>query len=193
MKKTIVIIAALVLLTLPVLASGSEGDEAGHGFNWIAFLGRVVNALILFGGLFILLRKPLAAYFKNSGQSIRSDIETRQGEIRKAENQLQEIDGRLGRLEAEIVAMRNQAEENGRSEMARLEEAGRLESERIRQLAEAQMQQRLESAVRQLKDRIANLAIEHFRADVAGSLDEKAQHRIIDRNIAQSKELHEGK
>jgi F-type H+-transporting ATPase subunit b len=191
MKKTTLLLMASLLLALPLLASTAEGGEGGHGFNWQAFLGRILNFSILFGGLFVLLRKPVAAYFARRGQEIRSDIETRQGDIRGAENRLREINERLGRMEAELAEMRRSADESGRAEMARLDEAGRREAERILQLADTQMQQRLESAVRELKRRIADLAIERFQADLKEKLDERAQQRIIDRNIQQSGDLHE--
>ncbi len=186
MKKTTVV--ALLLLASPLAASAEGG---AHGFDWTAFLGRVFNAAVLFGALFVLLRKPVAGFFAKRSREVRQGIEARQEEIARAGDRLQGIDDRLGRLEAEIAAIRLAADEGGKAEMARLDEAGRQEAERILQLADAQIRQRVDVALRQLKERIADLAIERFRDEMKGALDEPAQRRVIDRNIRQSGELHE--
>ena len=86
-------------------------------------------------------------------------------------------------MAAEVDGIKNGAETAGRAELAKLEEAGRVEAERIVALSEAEIRQRVDAAVRAVKGRIADLAIERFREDFTKGLDAATQQKIIDRNI----------
>jgi hypothetical protein len=57
-------IVGAIILTTPAFGfaegereSGSEPGE--HHFDWWGFIGKATNSLILFGGIILLLRKPL--------------------------------------------------------------------------------------------------------------------------------------
>jgi hypothetical protein len=54
--KTLGIVITIVSLSTALQASGGEG---GSYFHWDAFLGKLVDSTILFGGLILVLRKPL--------------------------------------------------------------------------------------------------------------------------------------
>jgi F0F1-type ATP synthase membrane subunit b/b' len=89
--------------------------------------------------------------------------------------------------------MKKTAQEGGRAEMAKLEETGRRETDRILSLAATEINLRIESALKQLREKIADQTIEHFKNDIQRNLDPDIQKKIIDRNIDQIGELDEGK
>jgi F-type H+-transporting ATPase subunit b len=187
----------LLLPLLLALASGlaaSAGDgESAHHVDWFSVLGKVVNSTLLFGGLILALRKPLIRMLAQKGAGLRQDFALRERTLAATETRLQEIDRRLAQVAAEVEGIRDDAESSGRTELARLEEAGRREAERIVALSEEEIRQRVDAAVRAVKGRIADLAIERFRSEFQKELDESTQQKIIERNIDAAGELDERK
>lgn len=187
----------LLLTLLPVLAgalaaSAGEGEGA-HAVDWFSVLGKVVNSTLLFGGLILALRKPLIRMLSQKGEGLRQDFAGREKALAATETKLQEIDRRLARVAAEVEGIQGEAEASGKAELERLEEAGRREAERIVALSEEEIRQRVDAAVRAVKGRIADLAIERFRSDFRKGLDDATQQKILERNIDASGDLDEGK
>jgi hypothetical protein len=60
-------------------------------------------------------------------------------------------------------------------------------------LSEDEIRLRVEAAVRLIKGRIADLAIERFRDDFIKNLDVATQQKIIERNITACGDIDEGK
>ncbi len=180
----------MVLLLTTATLVAAEGQEA-HGFDWSAFLGKVLNSTILFGGLIILLRKPMIKFFSQKGLDIKNEMVRREKDIKNASTQFEEICKRLDQIEKEIQNMKQQAQKSGQEEMQRLEELGQQEADRILQNAEAEINNRLESAVKRMKARIAELTIGHFKEDIQSRLDDRAHHKIIEKNIEISGDIIE--
>lgn len=173
--------------------SASVAGEAAHAVDWLGVLGKVLNSTVLFGGLILLLRRPLVEMLARRSAGIRSDIVERERVLEATEARLREIGERLARVASEVEEIKAGAAAAGLGERARLEEAGRLEAERIIALSEEEIRLRAEAAVRAVKGRIADMAIERFRGDFKKDLDAAGQQRIIERNIDACGELHEGK
>jgi F0F1-type ATP synthase membrane subunit b/b' len=187
-KKALFVFLALALA--PGLAASSAGG--GH-IDWLGVLAKVFNSTVLFGGLILLLRKPLIRMLSQKSLAVRNDIEEREKILAATEIRLQDIRRRLAEVAAEVAVIKSGAEAAGRAELAKLEEAGRVEAERIATLSEAEIRQRVDAAVRAVKGRIADLAIERFREDFKKGLDAATQQKIIERNIDASGELDERK
>lgn len=184
----------MLLLTACVWCSASQGEgEGAYHFDWTAFLGKVFNSVVLFGGLIVVLRKPLIEFLSRTGMNIANDIRERGKRIEENSLNLAGVDQRLSRIEDEIERMKKTAQEGGRAEMAKLEETGRRETDRILSLAATEINLRIESALKQLREKIADQTIEHFKNDIQRNLDPDIQKKIIDRNIDQIGELDEGK
>jgi F0F1-type ATP synthase membrane subunit b/b' len=191
MKKTgLFVYLSLVLVTG---LAGSGPEQTPVHVDWFNLLGKVFNSTVLFGGLILLLRKPLIQMLVEKSSAIENDIMEREKNLVDASARLQDIQQRLAKVAAEVEAMKSGAEAAGHDELARLEAAGRHEAARIIALSEEEIRQRVEAAVRQIKGRIADLAIERFKNDFTRSLDAATQKKIIERNIAACGDLDEGK
>ncbi len=188
MKLWRILLVLLMCSATVLAASGTDGEGAQH-FDWAAFLGKVLNSVILFGGLIYLLRKPLIAFLSRRSQDIQNDIQGREQNLQANTRKLEALDQRLARIEEELGRIRQAAEEAGRTEMDRLQEQGRSETERLLALTEKEINVRLASSLRQLKERIADLTIDRFAVEARKRLDTRAQRKFIDRNIAQSGDL----
>ena len=64
----------LLVLLLTTSVYASEGRSAAPSLFSLDFLFRVINFVILFGGLGFVLSKPLKNYLKQRSQSIKNAI-----------------------------------------------------------------------------------------------------------------------
>ncbi|MGD2089866.1 MAG: hypothetical protein PVH61_27065 [Candidatus Aminicenantes bacterium] len=188
-------VLALILIT-PVFgfAEGehdSEGEHGEHHFDWWGFIGKTINALILFGGIILLLRKPLIKLLAQKSTDIKTDIQQRENEVERTTKALEKIHKRLEKIEEEVAGMKQTAEESGTEEKKRIEELGAKEAQRILEVTEAEINTKVENSIRNLKARIADLTIEHFKTDIQKQLDNKAHKKIIEKNIQRCGEIIE--
>ncbi|MDY0298051.1 MAG: ATP synthase F0 subunit B [Acidobacteriota bacterium] len=186
LRKTLFII---VFIMVSLTAWSAEPGGHGHGFDWFGFLGKVFNSTVLFGGLIYLLRKPLIRLVSDQSRSVRADIEDRRKSIQASDADYAALKKRLEGLEAEIREIRRQAEENGKRERSRIEADGRAEAERIARLTREEIGNRVDAAVRRLKDRVAEMAIQRFKEEIQGQLDAERHRRIMEKNIEISGEV----
>lgn len=184
--KRLLIVCLLLLLLIPLTASETEGEAEGHHhFDWLGFLGKTFNALVLFGGLYLILRKPLSGQLSQTSIDIRRDIEERERAIAENEASMETLQKRIEQLESEIATIRDAAAAAGREQMQKLEDLGREETGRILARTGTEIDLRVESAVRQLKKRVADLTIENFSREFREKADAEVQRRLIDRGIDQ--------
>lgn len=183
-----VTLMAVLLMGIPSAIMASSGGEHGeatqhHGFNLKAFLGKTLNATILFGGLILFLRKPIIKLLTQKSLDVKNDIIQREVLLKKTTLHLEDIQKRLDRIEEEVIAMKKSAIDSGNEEKKRIEELGNLESQRIMEITNTEISTKVENAVRDLKAKIADLTIAQFKKDFESKLDKKTHEKIIEKNI----------
>jgi F0F1-type ATP synthase membrane subunit b/b' len=184
--------AILVMLLTTALFAGGGGEEGGHhGFDWMGFLGKLFNSVVLFGGLIFLLRKPIINLLTQKSLDVKNDILQREEDLKTTSGQLEEIRKRLEKIEAEVSGMKQAAEAGGKEEQKRIEELGAKEAQRILDMTDAEIANKIENSVRNLKARIADLTIDHFKQDIQKQLDKNAHEKIIEKNIEISGDIIE--
>jgi F-type H+-transporting ATPase subunit b len=189
--KVVFISILILVLTSAVFAEGEHGGE--HKFDWWGFLGKLLNSTILFGGLILLLRKPIINLLAQKSLDVKDDINQREEELTKTSRQLEDLKDRLVKIEEEVADIKKAAEISGNVEKKRIEELGANEARRILELTEAEIATKVENSVRNLKSRIADMTIEHFKKDIGKQLDKKAHERIIEKNIEKCGDIIERK
>ncbi len=195
MDKRIKVLALLVMLVLvvaPAMAEdgGGHGGE-GHHFSWVSFFGKIFNSTVLFGGLIFFLRKPLINLMAQKSLDIKTDIVQREELLQTTTRQLEDIKARLKKIEEEVVTMKESAEKSGIDEKERMEAMGKKEAQRIVDLTAEEIDSKVETSIRNLKAKIADLTIDHFRKDIQAHLDKKAHEKIIEKNIEISGDIIE--
>jgi F-type H+-transporting ATPase subunit b len=133
--------------------TGLTDDQA----YWLCL---VLNFAVIFFALARLMRKKLPGYFSGRTATIQKGIEEARKMSEDARRRLADVEGRLSRLDAEIAAMRSEAEENAKAEELRIVSAGEEERKRIVASAEQEIEMAANSARRELKSYVAELAIE---------------------------------
>ena len=143
-RHLLISILILAAVLLPAASDNHDG-HADHPFNWSSFFGWVVNSTLLFGGLIILLRKPLIKFLSQKGIDVKADIIGREKELDTVAGQYEEIRRRLNKLEEEVNRIRDYARAEGEEEKGRIKKLGEEESQRILALTEAEINNRVES------------------------------------------------
>jgi F-type H+-transporting ATPase subunit b len=186
MRQTIV----LVLVVLPFLLFMSA-EEEHHESNPMAFIAKVVNFLILFGGLAYLLRKPIKKFLADRAVEIGTTIsdakESRQG----AENDLGETEKRLAELSREVEELREKAVSEGEREKGKIIRAAREEAERMKQMAEQEIEIISRAGIKGLKEYALTLAAAEAMSRIQGKLTPEKHARLIDDSIERLEDLYE--
>lgn len=182
--------ALSLLLALPLLVfAGAE--EGGHGSATLDFLGKVVNFLILFGGLALVLRKPMRDLLRKRAAEIDRTLHRTEQDRIEAERKLGQSRARLSGLEEEIRRLREEAENESRAEAERIGRAAAGEAGRLKKLARQEIEEITRGGVRELvsfaAERAASLARERIRA----RLTDETQSVLIDKSIERLSGLHE--
>jgi len=180
-KTKIFVIFIIVILGSSSLFASSEGGH--HGFDWMQFLGKLVNSTLLFGGLIFLLRKPISNFLYQKSVNVKEDIIQREKNLEKTTEHLIGIKERLDQIEEEVKQMKEAARLSGVEEQKKIEELGKTESERLRKLNEEEIKNKVDSSVRILKEKIAEMTIDHFKKDIQSELDSTLHDKIIEKNI----------
>ena len=142
-------------------------------------LFKTINFLILVGGLGYVLRKPMAEFFRSRSASITKGLDEGRKALEASQARLQEVEAKLGRLEAEIAAFREAAQREMEAERVRLQQAGAEEAARIIEAARAQMDTAVRAAKLELKSYAATKAVALAEDLIRSRLDDPGQTRLV--------------
>jgi F-type H+-transporting ATPase subunit b len=163
---------------------GHETAEAHDESPW-SLIARLFNFLVLAGGLFYLLRKPLARHLTGRSRQIRGDLVTARETVDRASTQIAEIDRKLKELPAELAALRARGEEEIVGVRSRIEELARTERERLLEQTRREIELQVRLAKRDLAEHAASLAVELARGRLESAVTPRDHERLVDRYIAQ--------
>lgn len=157
-------------------AAGAEekGQEPAH-----ALLFKVINFVLLVGGLGYVLRKPAADFFSSRSASIQKSLEEGRKALETSQAQLQAVEEKLRHLEEEIAAFQASAARETEAEHQRLRQATAEEAVRILESARAQMDTAVRGAKLELKNYAAQQAVALAEGLIRERLDESGRRRLV--------------
>jgi F-type H+-transporting ATPase subunit b len=180
----------LLLAVLPGLMFMAV-EEEHHGADPMAFVGKVVNFVVLFGGLGLLLYKPLSKYLGTRGAAIDRTLRETRESRRKAEARLQEARSRLDALAGEIARIREEADSLGTEEKNRILAEAELEADRLQQLAHKEIELVSQHVKRDLRRYAAELATRRARERLQARMTPERHTLLIDQSISRLERLYE--
>ena len=124
--------------------------------EFLPTIAKLVNLLLFIGVAVYLLRRPIKEAFSARQGSIREELMRAEEEKAAAVAQLEEVEGRLARLDAEVGAIRAQAQKDAADERARIERATEDEIRKIRE----QARREIESAAKVARAELRTFAAE---------------------------------
>ncbi|MGD2294876.1 MAG: ATP synthase F0 subunit B [Candidatus Aminicenantes bacterium] len=181
----------VVLLVLPLFFFFSLEEEEPHGTPVLDYVGKVINFLILFGGLGYLLRKPLRRFLEQREQDIDSTMKEAERERQEAEERSGQALDRLQRLEKEIEEIRKDAEEEGRRRKEKVVQAAEKEAERIKHFTNQEISMYYSAKVTELKATAAEQATALAKKNLEKRMTPEKQDYLIDLSIAKLEDLYE--
>lgn len=185
MRKYVFILLFLLILFLPVRA-----DEE-HSSGTKDFLGKMLNFVILFGGLAYLLRKPLRDFLESRITKIKESLEETKASRRQAEQKLQEIKKRLSLLEDEIEEIKKEGEARGLEERDRIIEQAHREAEKIKRIAQEEIEMLTRAGMADLREYTAELATVLAQERIKQRMTPEIASRLIDESIEKIEGLYE--
>lgn len=132
--------------------------DVASGFFW------ALNAIILFVFIGYFLAKGLPKAFRSRRQQLQRQMVEARAATEKAEARLKSVEERLSRLDAEIAAVREQAERDSVQDEGRIRHAMEEEKRKIVDTAEQEISAAGAAAERRLRKFAAELAVDRATA-----------------------------
>ena len=166
---------AALLVAAPALASGGE-EGAG-------LLYPMLNFVLLAGVLFVLLRKPIRAFFAERRSGIRSELDEAAKLKKQAEARYAKWQRRIVDLDLDLESLRTSARERAEPEREHILAAARASAERIRRDASAAIEQEVRRARVRLREEASDLAVERAAGMLKQTVDDRDRARLLDEFI----------
>ena len=126
--------------------------------NFLPFLGKSINFIILFGGLAYFLSKPLRNYFKKRSLEIKQSLAQAENLRREAEEKLKEAEVQLESLGEKIDQIKKEAEMVGQREKERIINEAKREAERIKRLSQQEIELLIQGGIQELREYTIEMA-----------------------------------
>lgn len=147
-------------------------------------IAKLVNLLLFVGLMFYFLRRPIIDAFRGRQASIRSELMRAEEERAAAEARLQEVEGRLARLDVEVEAIRANARKDAAEESARVAVATEAEIKKIREQARREIESAAKAARAELRtftaEQSVRLAEEMIRRDIRPEDDAQLAREYVE-------------
>jgi ATP synthase F0 subunit b len=138
--------------------------------EYLPTIAKIVNLLLFIGAALYFVRRPIKEAFQARQESIRDELMRAEEEKAAAVAQLQEVEGRLARLDVEVEAIRAQAQKEAAEERVRIERATEDEMRKIREQARREIESATKAARAELRtftaEQSVRLAEEMIRKEI---------------------------
>ena len=160
---------------------------SGEWMEWFNYPGlelwKFVNlAIFTAAGIFI-LRKPISQALSSRRAAIQHELVAAQQERERALAQVAEADNRLSRLHEDLRSVHLQADEEARSERARIAAATESEMEKLKQQSQREIDMAGKLARKELRQFLAQRSIELARESVRNQMRPEDDTALIKENI----------
>jgi F-type H+-transporting ATPase subunit b len=180
MRKVRQALVVLALLPLFIFASVEEGS---HASGLTDFLGKVLNFVLLFGGLAFVLAKPIRAFLERAVEAARNTMAEAASSKEAAERKLGLIKTRLAGLSEEARKIQEGGESMGQKDKTRISGLAEREAEKLKAMAREEIEARAQASRRELRRYAAELAVAQARSRIERRLTPELQARLIDESI----------
>jgi F-type H+-transporting ATPase subunit b len=176
-----IILLGLFLAGFPGIAAAQENEtgskareESGAEDIW-----RVVNFVIMAGGVGYLIVKNAGPFFAARSKKIREEIVQGEEARQEAERRAAEVDRRLANLEADIAGLRAKSEREAELEFERMRQRTAAEIAKIQLHAEQEIATAGKTARLELKRYAAELAIGLAERKIRTRMNAETQDGLV--------------
>jgi F-type H+-transporting ATPase subunit b len=180
----------LIFIVLPFLLFMSVEDKH-HDSNPMAFIAKVVNFLILFGGLAYVLRKPIKQFLEGRAAEIDTTMRGAEESRHGAEKDLEQTAKRLHELSQEVEELKDKAVLEGQREKDRIIRVTQEEGARMKEAVQQEIEMISRAGIRGLKEFAVTLAAAEALERIQKRLTPEKHTRLIDDSIERLENLYE--
>ena len=176
------ILFGLLLAGFPGIAAAQEsqaGNKAGEEGGAEDIWWRVVNFVIMAGGVGYLIVKNAGPFFTARSKKIREEIVQGEEARQEAERRAAEVDRRLANLEADIAGLRAVSEREAEHEFERMRQRTAAETAKIQAHAEQEIAAAGKTARAELKRYAAELAIGLAERKIRTRMNAETQDGLV--------------
>lgn len=182
------ILLVLALLPFFLFLAPGEAEKASGSAD---FAGKVVNFLLLFGGLGFFLYKPVRAFLMKKTSEIKRSLEEAESSRKEAENRHEETMRRLEGLSGEIARMKAEAEAQGNREKARIAKQAEEEASRVMRIVRQEIDAYTQTGIREVRTFVAEKATSLARERIRKKLVPESHSLLVDKSIERLSKLNE--
>ncbi len=158
--------------------------EGGFGLNFDIFETNLINLVIVIGVVFYFGRGFLGKILSERRAGIEEAINDAEKRQKDAAAALAEEQQKLTQAQAEAERIRATAEENAKAAKQAILAQAAQDVERMKADAGKELDAERERAIAQLRAIVTSMALERVENQLKTTLDDNAQHQLIDRSIA---------
>jgi F-type H+-transporting ATPase subunit b len=184
----LVMVALLLFGGSVVLAStegGEHGGEHAPAKGWVATdTYRVMNFAVLFIGLFLVLKKPVAQALGGRIQGIKEQLQDLEEKKAAAEATLAEYNAKMAELDKEAESLLAEYVKQGEDAKARILKEAEAAAEKLKEQASKNIEYEFLQAKEELKAQIVEKALVKAEAIIKEKINSEDQERLVDEYLA---------
>jgi F-type H+-transporting ATPase subunit b len=180
LKKAIVnITAALAVLAIAGAAFASDAGEH-QGLNWMDFLYRCINFVLVVGLIVKLGGKKIVGFFKGRSAQIENHLADLDARKVEAERKLREVESSISNLEAERGRIMAEYHAQGEALKAQIVAKAEEAAVRVREQAKVTIETETKVAVETLRAELADMVAAASEKMIAEKLSAADHEKLVD-------------
>jgi F-type H+-transporting ATPase subunit b len=181
MKK---LFAAISLTLAPVLGQAAEqGTGNVLEINWGLWIWTALTFLVLFALLAKLAFKPITAALDRRNQTIKAQLDEAERSRAEAKKLMDEYQRQLAEARSEANKVIEEARSLGEKVRKEVVEKANAESSALVQRAQEEIERQKEKGVQELKDTVAQLAVQIASRVLEKEINEATHRQLVDNLI----------
>ena len=185
-----VMLAVLLVFSVgtAICASGADeghGEEAAHGPGWAATdTYRLLHFIVLAGGLFFLLKKPVSQALGARVKGIEDQLKELETQKAEAEKKLADYNQKFAQLEKESETIVAEYIRQGEEAKTRILKEAEMAAEKLKVQAQKNIESEIQRAKVQLQEEILDKALSKAEALIKEKINANDQEKLVDEYLA---------
>lgn len=159
-------------------------EEGGYGLNFNILETNLINLVIIWGVLFYFGSKFLGNILSSRRASIEEAIQDAERRQREATKALEEQNKNLAQAQSKAKEIVETAKQNASKAREEILAEAKADVERMQAAADQDVSFQQERVMRELRQRIAELAMDRVENELPSRLTPEVQNTLVDKSIA---------
>ena len=166
-------------------AEAEHAAEGAHGKGWVATdTYRLLHFIVLAGGLFFLLKKPLAQALGARVKGIEDQLSELEAQKAEAEKKLAEYNQKFAQLEKESASIVAEYVRQGEEAKVRILKEAEAAADKMKVQAQKNIESEIQRAKAQLQEEILEKALAQAEALIKEKINADDQEKLVDEYLA---------